>query len=280
MSESIFIAEGDRFMPTEQARGPWDPRALHGGAPAALMTAAFERLTPGEELRIARLSFEFLRPIPLAPLSLHTRIVRPGRRVQELLGELYAGEELVVRASALRVQEVPASVQAAAQAAAQESGRGDGEGDGEGQREGEEPLPAPSDGIPIRFALDGSSEDSFAASTMEMRWLSEPDTPGPGRVWMRMRHPLLPGQPLTALTRLAATADFGNGVSASLPFERFLFVNADLTLHLQRPPRGEWIGLDARTQLHGGGTALAESVLHDKHGPLGRSFQTLVVQER
>lgn len=272
MSESIFIAEGDRFMPTEQARGPWDPRALHGGAPAALMTAAFERLTPGEELRIARLSFEFLRPIPLAPLSLHTRIVRPGRRVQELLGELYAGEELVVRGGALRVQEVPASVQAAVQ----ELRRGHGEGEG-GRGE---PMPAPSDGIPVRFALDGSSEDSFAASTMEMRWLSEPGQPGPGRVWMRMRHPLLPGQPLTALTRLAATADFGNGVSASLPFERFLFINADLTLHLQRPPRGEWIGLDARTQLHGGGTGLAESVLHDQHGPLGRSFQTLVVQER
>ena len=35
MDESIFIAEGERFTPTEHARGPWDPRALHGGAPAA-----------------------------------------------------------------------------------------------------------------------------------------------------------------------------------------------------------------------------------------------------
>ena len=56
-------------MPTEHARGPWDPRALHGGAPAALITAAFERMEPGAELPIARLGFEFLRPIPLAPLS-------------------------------------------------------------------------------------------------------------------------------------------------------------------------------------------------------------------
>ena len=79
---------------------------------------------------------------------------------------------------------------------------------------------------------------------------------------------------------LAATADFGNGVSAELPFERFLFINADLTIHLQRPPLGEWIGLDARTLLHGGGSGLAESVLHDVHGPVGRAFQTLVVQPR
>jgi acyl-coenzyme A thioesterase PaaI-like protein len=84
MSESIFIADGERFVPTAQARGPWDPGALHGGAPAALMTAAFERIEPGAELRIGRLGFEFLRPVPMAPLTLSTRIVRPGRRVQEL----------------------------------------------------------------------------------------------------------------------------------------------------------------------------------------------------
>ena len=97
---------------------------------------------------------------------------------------------------------------------------------------------------------------------------------------MRLRHPLLAGEELTPLARLAATADFCNGVSAALPFERFLFINADLTIHLQRLPQGEWIGLDARTLLHDGGAALAEGVLHDEHGPLGRAFQTLVVQAR
>jgi hypothetical protein len=132
----------------------------------------------------------------------------------------------------------------------------------------------------VRFALDGSNDASFAASAMEMRWLGDPRALGPGRVWMRLRHPLLPGEPLTPLARLAATADFGNGVSATLPFDRFLFINADLTVHLHRQPRGEWIGLDAHTLLHAGGTGMAESVLHDSEGPLGRAFQTLVVQPR
>ena len=65
-----------------------------------------------------------------------------------------------------------------------------------------------------------------------------------------------------------------------LPFAQFLFINADLTIHLQRLPLGEWIGLDARTLLTSGGSGLAESVLHDRHGPVGRAFQTLVVQPR
>ncbi len=292
MSESIFLADGERagghvssredgmamvVRPTEQARGPWDPRALHGGAPAALMTAAFERVEPGSQLRIARLGFEFLRPIPFAPLTLSTRIVRPGRRVQELAGELTAtdpesgAEQPICRASALRVQAVSSDAADAAVAApAQETDA----------RAPQAELPPPEDGTPVRFALDDAAGDSFAASAMEMRWLTDPRAPGPGRVWMRLRHPLLPGRELTPLARLAATADFGNGVSAALPFERFLFINADLTVHLQRQPRGEWIGLDARTLLHGGGTGLAESVLHDVHGPVGRAFQTLVVEPR
>jgi Thioesterase-like superfamily len=276
MSESVFFADGERSTPTEHARGPWDPRALHGGAPAALLTAAFERMQPGSELRIARLGFEFLRPIPFAPLALSTRIVRPGRRVQELAGELRAAvgpaegaddEQLVCRASALRVREVPADVPTSTSPAELASF--------------EQPaLPPPEAAEPQRFALDGSTEASFASSAMEMRWLGDPRALGPARVWMRLRYPLLPGEALTPLARLAASADFGNGVSAALPFDRFLFINADLTIHLHRQPLGEWIGLDARTLLHGGGTGLAESVLHDVRGPVGRAFQTLVVQPR
>lgn len=268
MEPSIFLADGERFLATEQAAGPWDPQALHGGAPAALIASEFERMEPGSQLQIARLGFELLRPIPFAPLTLYTRIVRPGRRVQELAAELSApdprsgGEQLICRASALRVQEVPPTVPRGAPTPQDDQ------------------MPGPQDGIPVRFALDDPDRTSFAASAMEMRWLSDPKALGPGRVWMRLRHPLLPGQELTTLARLAATADFGNGVSAVLPFDRFVFINADLSIHLQRPPRGEWIGLDARTLLHDGGTGLAESVLHDVDGPVGRAFQTLVVQPR
>jgi acyl-coenzyme A thioesterase PaaI-like protein len=296
MSESLFLADGqpasgagpgtarsrrpgcERLQPTEHARGPWDPGALHGGAPAALITAAFERMEPGVELHIARLGFEFLRPIPLAPLSLSTRIVRPGRRVQELYAELHSGGELICRASALRVREVPAGLRIRdGSPPGSPPARGD---DARAPAPGAQLMPGPDAGTPVRFALDGSDRPSFAASAMEMRWLDDPQVLGPARVWMRLRHPLLPGEPLTALARVAASADFANGVSAVLPFERYLFINADLTIHLHRQPRGEWIGLNARTLLHAGGTGLAESVLHDVDGAIGRGFQTLVVQPR
>jgi Thioesterase-like superfamily len=267
MQDSIFRREGERLLATPHATGPWDPSALHGGAPAGLLAAACERFEPGAELRVARLGFEFLRPVTFTPFTLSVSVVRPGRRVQELAAELVAwpdgGEpQTVVRASALRVREIPA-------------------GTPRSPARGVRAMPTPESCRPLRFALDDDTGSaSFAASGMEMRVDGDPRQLGPGRVWMRLLHPLVPGEPLTPLARVAATADFGNGVSASLPFDSFLFINADLSLQLWRQPRGEWLGLDAQTVLEPGGMGMAESVLHDSDGPLGRAFQTLIVQPR
>jgi hypothetical protein len=281
MSESIFLAGGELFVPTEHARGPWDPRALHGGAPAALIAAAFERMQPGAELPFARLSFEFLRPVPMAPLKLTTRMSRPGRRVQALEGELSAEGVTVCRATALRIVAAPEELPelAATQVRAARPNT----------------IAAPGEGRDVLFALDDMERKSFAASAMEMRFLSgqpltgelpEQDTTsnhiptGSATVWMRLRHPLLPGEPLTPIARVAASADFGNGVAAVLPFEEYMFINADLTISLNRRPEGEWVALQARTLLHPDGIGWAESTLHDERGPLGRATQALVVQPR
>jgi hypothetical protein len=291
MSESIFVADGDGFTPTEHARGPWDPRALHGGAPAALIATAFERMEPGAELPFARLSFEFLRPVPMAPLKLSTRISRPGRRVQALEAELSAEGTTVCRASALRL--VPAPEQLPELALA--------------QVEATRPrsIASAREGQHVHFALDDMERKSFAATAMEMRFLqgqpltgelsehdnSDGEASAPGvaadhvpsgaaTVWMRLRHPLVPGEVLTPLARVAATSDFGNGVATVLRFDQYLFINSDLTISLDRRPEGEWVALDARTLLHPGGIGWAESVLHDERGPLGRATQALVVQRR
>jgi hypothetical protein len=281
MSDSIFLADGELFVPTEHARGPWDPSALHGGAPAALIAAAFERTEPGGELPFARLSFEFLRPVPMGPLKLATRISRPGRRVQALEAELSADGVTVCRASALRLVAVPRELPELAHA----------------QVAGARPeaIAPPGDGHDVLFALDDMERKSFAASAMEMRFLSghplagelpEQDTvsnhlpTGQATVWMRLRHPLLPDEPLSSLARLVATSDFGNGVAAVLSFDQYLFINADLTISLDRRPHGEWVALEARTLLHPDGIGWAESVLHDELGPVGRATQALVVQQR
>jgi hypothetical protein len=289
-TQSIFLPDGEgRYTPTEYARGPWDPRAQHGGAPATLIASAFERMEPGAELPFARLSFSFLRPVPLAPLRLSTSIVRPGRRVQELEAELHTvgdgnGDEqgeLVCRAHALRILPAPEELPTMAVGVVQES---------------EPPrLPGREEGHSVHFAPGGGEYTSFAASAMEMRFLhgrplkgrlpdvgvSSAHAPvGTAGVWMRLRCPVLPGEAPSPLVYTMAAADFGNGIAAVLPFDRYLFINADLAVTLNRRPEGEWIGLDARTRLHPGGIGWAESIMHDERGPFGLATQALVVQPR
>jgi len=72
----------------------------------------------------------------------------------------------------------------------------------------------------------------------------------------------------------------GNGISAILDFARYSFVNLDLTVNLLRRPMGEWICLDARTCLGPNGCGLAESMLYDLHGLVGRATQSLSIRSR
>jgi hypothetical protein len=104
--------------------------------------------------------------------------------------------------------------------------------------------------------------------------------PGPAAAWLRFRAPLIEGETPTPLQRVAAAADFGNGVSAALDWLQHLFINPDLTIYLARLPRGEWVGLDSRTTVEGDGVGLATSVLHDAEGQIGHAAQALVVGPR
>jgi hypothetical protein len=97
---------------------------------------------------------------------------------------------------------------------------------------------------------------------------------------MRMPHPLLPDEEPSQLQRVLVAADSGNGVSATLDWSRYVFINVDLTVHLHRLPAGEWVCLDAITIPEPTGIGLADTALFDERGPIGRALQTLLVAER
>jgi hypothetical protein len=116
---------------------------------------------------------------------------------------------------------------------------------------------------------------------MEIRFVDDTSFGlGPAHAWFRLARPLIDDQDASPLARAVAAADFGNGVSRIVEFDRYLFVNTDLTVHLHREPAGEWVMLDARTRLEPHGAGLAQSILSDEHGPLGLAAQSLFVAER
>src|SRR5579884_4175686 len=100
MTQAVFLpAQDGRFVASDLSRGPWDPGAQHGGAPAALLMRAFERLPAGEDLVLTRVTYELLRPVPLGELLVVAEVVRGGRRVQLLEGAIRTPDGLeIVRA--------------------------------------------------------------------------------------------------------------------------------------------------------------------------------------
>ena len=103
---------------------------------------------------------------------------------------------------------------------------------------------------------------------------------GPATAWLRMCQPLLAGEDPSPLQRLLIAADVGNGISSPVDYREFLFLNVELTVHIELLPAGEWIGVDAVTFPRPSGVGIAESVLFDRDGRVGRAAQTLLVSGR
>jgi hypothetical protein len=262
MTDAIFRREGDLLVPSGHARGPWDPAAQHGGAPAALVADAVDRLARADGMVVARLTFEFLGPVALAPLAVAARVVKPGRRFRLAEAEVAIDGRTVVRARAVLLRRGHVSLPAGTA--------------------GDEPPPGgpPELATPSPFPGDGEAE-GFHRTGMELRFAGGTDYgPGPALAWFRFARPLVEGEEPSPVARAAAAADFGNGVSRILDFERHLFVNTDLSIHLQREPAGDWVLLDARTRVEPIGIGLAVSHLHDADGALGIAAQSLFVEDR
>jgi hypothetical protein len=245
------------FVASPLTRGPWDEGAQHAGPPSALLARAVEAQLPSD-FRLARLSVDILRPIPIARLVPQVT-VRQGKRVaraQVVLSAEADGTELINgTAVAQRVADLDLA-------------------------------PNDHDGGPALAPPEGGDAAPFFAvpwdegyhTAMEWRFVAGSWTAlGPAQVWMRQRVPLVAGEEPSPAQRTLVVADAGNGVSAAVDFPRYTFVNSDLTVHLHRDPVGEWIGMDAHTTVQPTGAGLATTILHDRAGPVGIGNQTLLV---
>ena len=255
MTDAFYSVDRDVVLPTELTRGPWDPDAQHAGPPSALLGRALELCEPREGMRVGRVTVEILAPVPIAPLTVSARVIRPGRSVELLEAALTGSDGVVMRARAWRL--------AAADITA--------------DWEQDEPPPGPEDATALEFFATGESVGWHTAMEIVFARGKFLD-PGPATVWMRPRVALVEGEEFTPLQRVMVAADGGNGVSAPLDWSGFIFINTDLSVHLLRPPVGEWICLDAVT--HVDGIGMTDTALWDERGRIGRAAQTLLVRAR
>jgi hypothetical protein len=258
--DAFYEADGDGYVATELTRGPWDPGAQHAGPPSALLARELERLPDSAEFQVGRITFEILRPVPIGPVHLSARVLRPGRRVQLVEAELSDGEQVLMRATAWRLRIAPVDLPADAVTRP-------------------EPPPGPQHGAPAPFFPTAQEHGYHTA--MELRFVCGGFLEkGPGTAWLRMREALVAGEEPTPLERLLVAADVGNGISSPVDYREFVFINVELSVHIERLPAGEWIGVEATTLPQPSGVGTAESVLYDRDGRVGRAAQTLLISAR
>ena len=231
----------DRWLATVHTTGPWDERAQHGGPPSALLGRAMQRCDPREDMIVTRFTTEILSSIPVGEVEVRARVARPGRSVQLLEAVLTAGGREVAWARAWRVLRTGCP----------DTGPG---------LATPPPLPEARRAAGAR-RLGGRVPVGHRVARGPWRLRRA----RPATVWTRMRYPLVPGEEPSPLERVLAVADSGNGVSGELDLRRWLFINPELSVHLFREPAGEWICLDAQSNIAAGGTGLATSVLSDRH---------------
>lgn len=249
--------DGARFHATSSTAGPWFADAQHVGPPSALLTRALERLPDGPGVQLVRVTVEVLGPVPVGEVQVAAAVERTGRSVQLVAAEMSAGGRTVLRARGWRL--AVGDTTAVAVGAA-------------------ETLPPPVQGTLTRWG-DGWLPGFIDA--VEWRWVAGgPPGSGPGAAWLRQRVPLVAGEKPTPGQRLMVAADCANGVGAPLDLREWLFVNTELTVHLHRPPVGEWIGVSASTVVGPTGAGTVSALLHDEDGHVARCAQVLIVRPR
>ncbi|MGW0805201.1 thioesterase family protein [Nonomuraea sp. NPDC002799] len=256
MSMYSRVGEG-RYLASEHTQGPWDPATQHMGPVTALVVHELALTAPRPGLELSRLVVDVFAPVPLAELEVTTEVARDGKRVQCLSASVSSGGREYARATAWRIREsaTPAT-----------------------------PVSGPPAPVPPRSEEHARSwlGSGFGyGRALDWRFVTGgPMEIGPATVWGRLTMPLVEGEEMTPLERLAVFADSGNGVSFAVDFATHLFANVDLTISLFRTPEGEWICMDAETVIGPGGRGLTRSTLYDSAGEVGTATQTLFVAPR
>jgi hypothetical protein len=101
---------------------------------------------------------------------------------------------------------------------------------------------------------------------------------GPGAAWIRLDADLVADEPTSPLCRFMAVGDMANGVSATLPYGPYLWINPDLTVAVHRRPEGDWVGIDAAASIGTDGIGVVHGTAHDAFGSFAHIIQTQLIQ--
>jgi hypothetical protein len=248
LSDSTFLA-------TEHVSGAWNTAEQHIAPALGLLAHAVEAdrdARRDDGLVLTRLSYDILGTVAVAEVEVAVRVLRAGRTIELVEATLFhAGRSAVILRAWLQLPGDTAELAGGALV----------------------PIPPP-DQLP---PWDPTTvwPGGFIASVELRRSLAQP---GRAAYWVRPGEKLLDGEPVSPLARAAGLLDISNGMAVRVHPRQVAFPNLDLTAHLFRQPRGDWLGFDTTVSFGAHGVGLTSSVLHDGDGPIGTMSQILTVR--
>lgn len=257
MQSCFFVTDGDSYVPTSLARGPWGP-SLSGHYVGGLLGRAVEQEVndADTDLQPARLTVDLLRPVALSPVQVHSSVVRDGRRLRLVDVVMTQSDVMVARASSLFLRH----------------------GEHTTDRVWTTPMTMPE--IPAELDMPNADHLMLFHSYGRDPVAGSPGVGGDewrhgGQkfAWVRETKSLVDDEPLSPFTRAAMAGDVTSSIT-HWGADGLQFINADYTLTLSRLPEGPYIGLAAVTHYGHTGVGTGVATLFDKAGPIGSGMAT------
>jgi hypothetical protein len=240
---ALFVPDGDRFIPTSLSGGPWSPENQFGGSAAALLATVIEDIPTLVPQQVVRLTVDLMRPIPVQPITVESRVVREGKRIQVSEAAIIFDRVEVARCSALRMRvgdlgDLPVE-------------------------QGEPQIGPPAEASRPEGPFDKSNPPGVAGAAHFT--FESPDGFFVDPTWVRMRVPVVAGRETQLLARLAFFADFASGIGQNRSLE-VTGINADLTVNVVRYPTDEWLCLTGTGWTSPQGIGLSQAAISDSQG--------------
>lgn len=261
---ALYRREGDAFVGTAASRGNWHDNGQSGGAVLALFGHVLEDVPTLTPMSLTRLTVDIVRPVPTGePLHLATSVVREGKKIQVVELRLTLGETVCTRARALRIRDADLTSYGV-------------------------PLPAattltrPAAVLPPPHELSGVEDRPGVAEFLlhgaELRRTFEP-IDGIHAQCVRLRVPVVAGEPVRATSRATLPMDCVNLIGLTGPLEGVSMINADVSGHVFRMPRGEWVAMTGHTHFdHRVGHGISTATMSDDEGVFGVTSTSQIVQ--
>jgi len=253
---------GADVQPSPYTGGPWNATHQHGGAVSALLTRSLDRIEAPTKMRLARITVDMFRGVPLTPLRIETRILRGGRRIQSVEANLFDGETQVARATGLRIRcdESVSELEALP---------------GLDPEVGSPPEVVPE--IDMRTSIGEIPPFVRAVEIVTGRPRKCGD---PATTWARLRCRVVDGEETTPVVMLAALVDFVSGTGNAMDYRKYTSINPDLSINLLRDPRSDWLALRGVTFRAGDGVGQSHATVHDLEGPVAQAQACLLLDRR